>query len=71
MGKVYRIPIAWSGNCIREVTIEPNPFGDPHTVKITIPLEVTPELAESLGEKYATAILPRDMFSKDVNGMTG
>ena len=70
MEKIYRIPIAWANNCIREVTIEPSPFGDPHTVKITLPLEVTPELAEEFGEKYAWAILPRDMFSKDVNGFT-
>jgi hypothetical protein len=70
MEKVYRKPIMWANGCCRDVTIEPNPFGDPYTVKITIPMEVTPELAEAFGEKYAWAILPRDMFSADVNGMT-
>ena len=55
---IYRVPILGDRG-LGDVVIEPNPFGDPHTVKVTLPW---PE--------NAWAILPRTMFSKEVNERT-
>lgn len=60
MDAIYRIPVFRDtdfGFC--DVTVEPNPYGDPHTVKITFPASAD-----------AWAILPRSMFSDEVNKRT-